>query len=114
MSERTARALERHVHEVRVAAGHVISREGALGRGTFLVLDGLADVYVDGERIGGLAPGAFVGDLADVGRQPVWITARASTPMTLLALDATAFRTLVADPDVAPVIAAQLLRSFDC
>src|SRR4051812_41330348 len=93
---RIVRRVMRRDRIAQVEPGHVLSREGVSGRDRFLIVDGEADVFVDGERTGTLGPGDLVGD---AGGQPTWVTVRASTSMTLLVLDAVASTSPTADPD---------------
>jgi len=66
-----------------IPAGHRLTREGVVGREAFVVLDGEADVFVDGELIATVGPGDVVGEVAiDAG--PRSATVRARTAMRVL------------------------------
>ncbi len=70
--------------EVDFPAGHVIARQGEIGTGFFVIVDGGARVIRDGETIAELGPGEFFGELSSstagrgsprssaTGRRPAW------------------------------------------
>ena len=55
--------LARLADEVAVAAGAELTRQGGYAREFFVVVSGTADVHRDGERVGGLGPGDFFGEV---------------------------------------------------
>jgi CRP-like cAMP-binding protein len=78
-------------------AGEVLMREGASGYSFFVILDGTVDVERDGTFLEQLGPGDFFGEMAIIsaGRRNATITA--ASPVELLVLFGTAFRTLEQD-----------------
>jgi CRP/FNR family cyclic AMP-dependent transcriptional regulator len=67
-------------------AGHVIARQGDIGMGFFVVVDGMVKVVRDGIAIAHLGPGEFFGELSVLDRMPRNATVSAETATTCLAL----------------------------
>jgi CRP-like cAMP-binding protein len=98
--------LARLADEVGVPAGYELTRQGGYAREFFVVVEGSADVYRDGERVGALDPGDFFGEVGLLG--PRWertATVVASSPMRLLVLARRQFRELLF---AAPTVAARI------
>ena len=51
-------------------AGHVIARQGEIGTGFFVVIEGMVRVVRDGEILARLGPGEFFGELSVLDRMP--------------------------------------------
>ena len=81
----------RHVDEWAVAAGTALTREGAVGHEAFVIIDGTADVLINGEAVAELGPGQFVGEMAMLDRRPRSATVVARTDMRLLLIGPAAF-----------------------
>ena len=95
--------LARLADEVGVSAGTELTRQGGYAQEFFVVVSGTADVHRDGERVGGLGPGDFFGEVGLLG--PRWertATVVATSPMRLLVIARRQFRELLfAAPTVA-------------
>ena len=63
-SDRALAALAPLVDEVDIAAGERLTREGIGAKEAFIVVEGDADVFVDGEAIATIGAGDFVGEIA--------------------------------------------------
>src|SRR3954451_17444740 len=74
------------VAEVKVDAGRHLADQGDYAYELFAIEDGQAEVTRDGERIAGLGPGDFFGEMGVLETGQRTATLVASTPMTLLAL----------------------------
>jgi hypothetical protein len=61
--------------------GEVLAKQGDPGDELFLVLDGILDVVVDGNKVGDLGPGAVVGERAILESSPRTATLTALTPV---------------------------------
>jgi predicted MFS family arabinose efflux permease len=79
--------LARAVHEVHVAEGSTVFKEGDEGDLFFAIAGGRAAVESQAERLRELGPGDFFGEIALLRDIPRTATVRALTPMSLLALD---------------------------
>jgi len=106
---RQLRVLAGVLTPVSVEPGRVLCREGEIGRESFVIVTGEADVSIDGISIAALGAGSFCGEMAvlDGDRRCATVTAR--TPMTLYSVDARALRSLATEiPTVAVRLASVL------
>jgi CRP/FNR family cyclic AMP-dependent transcriptional regulator len=105
-----ARGLER-LAEVAMAvdfpAGHIIARQGEIGTGFFVVVDGMVRVVRDGETIARLGPGEFFGELSVLDRMPRNATVASETATTCLALASWDFEKVLLDQ---PALTLTILR----
>ena len=110
LSDAALRGIDRHVAELAVRAGTVLTRQHERGREAFIVIEGRAGVAVDGRPVSSVAAGELIGEigLLDGGRRTATVTAL--TPMRLYVLDATQFGVLFDEPQTSRWIAAQLAR----
>ena len=99
----------RLVDEVDVKAGHVLMRQGAIGREFFVILSGEIKIERDGKQIATMGPGDFVGDIALVTEQPRTATATAAADSRLLVLGHREFHSLL---DRFPAIRMTVLESI--
>lgn len=67
-------------------AGHVIARQGEIGTGFFVVIEGMARVIRDGDVVARLGPGEFFGELSVLDRMPRNASVIADGPTSCLAL----------------------------
>jgi CRP-like cAMP-binding protein len=102
--------------EVEFPAEHVIARQGDIGTGFFVVVDGAVRVVRDGEVIARLGEGDFFGELSVLDGQPRLAQVIADAPTTCLALATWDFEAvLLAEPRVTLAIlrgVAQRLRDL--
>lgn len=102
-------AVAESATEVDFPAGRVIARQGEIGTGFFIVVDGDVRVVRDGQTIATLGPGEFFGELSVLDRQPRIAQVVAATPTRCLALASWDFeKVLLANPAVALAILREL------
>jgi CRP-like cAMP-binding protein len=105
------------LQEVEADQGALLTEQGKPGQTCYVVVKGEAAVVVGEDRVATLGPGDLVGEMALIDNGPRSATVRAVTPMTLLALDADRFRTLLDEhPKANRAIMAKLsakLRAAD-
>jgi CRP-like cAMP-binding protein len=95
--------------EVEFPADHVIARQGEIGTGFFVIVDGGVRVVRDGETIATLGPGDFFGELSILDGRPRVAQVVADGPTTCLALASWDFEAvLLAEPRVS----LSILRSL--
>ncbi len=91
--------------QVDFPAHHVIARQGEIGTGFFIVVDGATRVVRDGETIATLGPGDFFGELSVLDGKPRNAQVVAVGPTTCLGLASWDFEAvLLAEPRVALAI----------
>ncbi|TMC07618.1 MAG: cyclic nucleotide-binding domain-containing protein [Chloroflexi bacterium] len=85
--------------EVEVAAGHPLVHQGQLGDTFYVLLDGRADVQVDGQARPALGPGDFFGEISMLDRGPATATVVTSTPARLMVMSHAQFRDAIKGSD---------------
>jgi CRP/FNR family transcriptional regulator, cyclic AMP receptor protein len=102
-------AVAESATEVDFPAGRVIARQGEIGTGFFIVVDGEVRVVRDGQTIATLGPGEFFGELSVLDRQPRIAQVVAATPTRCLALASWDFeKVLLANPALTLAILHEL------
>ena len=80
--------------EVEVEAGTVLGRQGSVAYEFFVILDGAAEVVVDGAHVADLGPGDFFGEIGLLERARRTATVIASTRMRLIVVFGREFRAM--------------------
>lgn len=96
------------VEDLCVRAGTVVVAEGDLCHEVVLVLEGTAEVSVDGRVVGGVGPGDVLGDVAVRDQVAHATTVTASTDLHVLVAGPESYRTFVHHPVVVRHVAATL------
>jgi len=99
--------LAERAETVDFPAGHVIARQGEIGTGFFVVVEGRVKVVRDGETVAELGPGDFFGELSVLDRMPRNATVAAETAVTCLALASWDFDAVLLDQ---PALTLAILR----
>jgi CRP-like cAMP-binding protein len=81
--------------DVEAETGALLVDQGRVGQECYLILDGQAGVFANGEHIATVGPGMMVGEMALVEHRPRNASVVAETPMRLLAFDTRHFRQLL-------------------
>ena len=87
--------------------GHVIAREGEIGTGFFVIVDGTVRVVRDGTVVAHLGAGEFFGELSVLDRLPRNATVSAEEATSLLALASWDFEEVLLDQ---PALTLAILR----
>lgn len=95
--------------EVEFPAERVIARQGEIGTGFFVVVNGSVRVVRDGELLARLGPGQFFGELSLLDRQPRIAQVVADEPTTCLALPSWDFEQLLLEE---PALTLSILRGI--
>ncbi len=94
-------ALAARATDVEFPAGHVIARQGEIGTGFFVVVEGNVRVVRDGAVLATLGPGEFFGELSVLDGRPRNAMVAAETSTTCLALASWDFEAvLLANPSL--------------
>ena len=95
--------------QVDFPADHVIARQGDIGTGFFVVVDGAVRVVRDGETVATIGPGDFFGELSVLDGRPRIASVIADGPTTCLALPTWDFEAVLRDE---PSVAIAILREL--
>jgi CRP-like cAMP-binding protein len=98
LSDDTVARLEPLIHRAQAQAGDILVREGTLDRRAFVILDGTAEVFCDGEILARRGPGSIVGELGALEGRPRSTTVRAAAAMSLLVISDEAVERLAQHP----------------
>ena len=94
--------------QIEVKAGKDLTREGEHGSEFIIVLEGEAEVKVDGQVVATRGPGDYFGEIALLANRPRTATVTAKTPMRIEVIGRREFQTLLEDN---PGIATELLAA---
>jgi CRP-like cAMP-binding protein len=94
MSKGELAAIAQQTDEVDVPAGKVLAREGDFGDEFFMIDAGTAEVTRGGEAIAELGSGDFFGEMALLEEDRRTATVTAKTPMSLIVMTRSNFRSL--------------------
>jgi CRP/FNR family cyclic AMP-dependent transcriptional regulator len=100
-------ALAERATQVDFPAGHVIARQGEIGTGFFVVIDGQVRVVRDGKPVATLGAGEFFGELSVLDRMPRNAMVAADVPTTCLALASWDFEAVLLEQ---PALTLAILR----
>ena len=103
------KTVARHAETVRLEPGVDLTRQGAEGDAFYVILDGTADVVVDGEKVNELGPGDWFGELAVLDGEPRTATVTSVKDLEVAVLGVRMFRTLLRE---FPDLSAQLLAGM--
>jgi len=95
--------------EIDLHEGKEMTRQGALGREFFVLLEGTADVKKDNRKVNTLGPGDFFGEIALVSREPRTATVIATSPVRALVITDRSFRRLLDD---APQVQTKVMEAM--
>jgi CRP-like cAMP-binding protein len=90
--------------------GDLLTKEGGRDRQAFIVIEGQADVIVGGNRVAGVGPGDFVGEICMVDNGPRTATVQATEPMQVFVIGPEAFGPLLSHGGVSQALVLQLSR----
>jgi CRP-like cAMP-binding protein len=95
--------------ELQVPADRVIVRQGEIGTGFFVIVNGSVRIVRDGDTLAHLGPGEFFGELSVLDGRPRIAQVVSDTPTTCLALASWDFEAIVAEQ---PSVALAILREL--
>jgi CRP-like cAMP-binding protein len=103
------KTVARHAETVRLEPGVALTEQGGEGDAFYVILDGNADVVVDGEVVNQLREGDWFGELALLDGHPRSATVTSVDELEVAVLGVRMFRTLLRE---FPDLAAQLLAGM--
>lgn len=105
-SDKDLQKIAKASDEIQVESGRQLTVQGQFGHEAFVVVEGTADVIIDGEVVNTLGPGDEFGELALLDGAPRAATVTATSPMTVLVIDQRAFLALL---DEVPGLARKVM-----
>jgi len=106
LSKRELKSVSKLMTEVTVKDGKVLTEQGSLGREFMVIIDGTAEVDIDGSIVARLGPGDFLGELAVISGAPRTATVRTTSPMVIETLNRREFMALL---DQSPALSKKIL-----
>jgi CRP-like cAMP-binding protein len=97
LEKRELEEIAGSMRERRVSAGGMVVEQGAGGAGFFIIDEGEADVFVDGEHRNTIGPGDYFGEIALLTGSDRTATITAKTDMLCYGMTAWDFKPLVED-----------------
>lgn len=94
ISKKDLAAVAQQTDEIDIPAGKVLAREGDFGQEFFVIDSGTAEVSRGGSRVAQLGPGDFFGEMALLDEERRTATVAATSPMSLIVMTRSSFRTL--------------------
>ena len=101
--------LARLFDEIERPAGSVLVREGEPGSEFYVIVEGSASASIGGTHVNTMGAGDFFGEMALLDCAPRSATVVATSDVSLLVLDKSAFSSFV---DAAPSIAPRMMRTI--
>ena len=102
-------ALAESATEVEFPPRHVIARQGEIGTGFFVIVEGRVNVVRDAQTLATLGPGEFFGELSVLDGQPRIAQVVAAEPTRCLALASWDFERILLEQ---PALSLAILRGL--
>lgn len=100
--------LFRHDPEfIELNSGETLFREGDIGNAMYVLIEGQAEISIDGVLFEECTQGSFVGEMAVIDGSPRYATVTASTKCKFVVVDTKRFHYLV---DESPGFAIEIMR----
>ena len=101
--------IAKSVDELSVAAGRVLTEQGAAAREAFVIVEGDAAVSINGDEVTKLGPGDHFGELALLDGGPRTATVTALSDLTVVVVDQRSFFALL---DEVPGLSRKILATL--
>lgn len=110
LSSRHLARIDRHLDEVNVEPGRVLTEQGEGAYEAFIVADGVAEIRQGGKVLRDTEVGELIGEIGILKRSLRTATVVAKTPMRLLVLNGSEFSALLREDKK---VAARVQENFD-
>ena len=108
-SKKELQAVARATDEVVLPVGRKLCEQGTTGREAFVIIDGTAEVQINGTKVASVGPGTCVGELALLDHGTRTATVTAETEITALVIGVREFAAILDD---VPPMTHKLLRAL--
>jgi CRP/FNR family cyclic AMP-dependent transcriptional regulator len=108
-SRRELESIARLCDETSVPAGTELTKEGAVGRECFVIVEGEAVVRIKGREVARVGPGDIVGEMSLLNREPRSATVVATQPLTVFVLTAAQFAEVASH---CPSVASRVMQTL--
>ena len=88
LSTKSLARIDKHLDDVNVSAGRVLTAEGESAYEAFIIADGVAEISIEGKVVRDTEIGELIGEIGVIKHTLRAATVVAKTPMRLLVLDA--------------------------
>lgn len=109
LSRKELQRIAKASDEVKVKAGHDLTRQGDIGREMFVLVAGQATVRRNGRKVASMGPGDVVGEFSLLDKGPRTASVTCDTDCTLLVLGA---REFIGVLDDVPGLAHKILSAL--
>ncbi|MBO0687119.1 MAG: cyclic nucleotide-binding domain-containing protein, partial [Candidatus Dormibacteraeota bacterium] len=99
LTERDLEFVASRTDEVDVPSGRQLVGQGELGHAFYVLLEGTAQVTIDGSDRPGLGPGDFFGEISMLDRGPATATVVTTSPARLMVMSHAQFRDAIKSSD---------------
>jgi CRP-like cAMP-binding protein len=110
-SQRELEFIAAHTDEVEVTAGRELTTQGARSHTFYVMLDGHADVTVDGEERDPIGPGDFFGEITMLDQGEGTATITTTSDCRLMVMSHSQFRDVVKSNDAILVTVLEAMAS---
>lgn len=87
LPEKVLRRIDSHLDDLSVQPGRVLTQQGRISDEAFIVVDGEAEVSVDGDVVATSGVGEMIGEMGVLQNKARSATVTARTPMKLLVIN---------------------------
>ena len=114
LSTKSLARIDKHLDDVNVSAGRVLTAEGESAYEAFIIADGVAEISIEGKVVRDTEIGELIGEIGVIKHTLRAATVVAKTPMRLLVLDAREMNALLhEDKLVAERVQENLTRHLE-
>ena len=114
LSNKVLARIDKHLDDVNVSAGRVLTAQGESAYEAFIIADGIAEITVDDKPVRDTEIGELIGEIGILKHTLRSATVVAKTPMRLLVLDAREMNALLhEDKKVAERVQENLTRHLE-
>jgi CRP-like cAMP-binding protein len=104
LSRRELEQVAEMTDDLEIRTGRELAREGDPAYYAYVIVSGLAAIYVDGQKVGTVGPGEMVGEMGLIDGGPRAATVTADTDMAVYVIEPGRFGALLDHPGIAKAL----------